>query len=347
MSTSTKRIVAIATIAVLIFTTIFATYTFMSSPSNDQTTQAGTNKPPVPPLDTKSQKVYGTYEGGVVTEGEVNLYANINFFFQPMLALQLQQSPDLKQEIAKQLATKKYIASKVQPPANFKDETNKQFDSIKQAIEQSQQPGQTPVKMEDQVKEYGFTSNDLRKVIEQDFLVDLALSDRIKNIEYDYVNVNHVLVGTEIEQPPGPDGTPAAPIKRSDEDAKKRALEAKQKLDQSKGDFKTVAKEYSDDAGSKEIEGKIEGAADQFVQAFKDASLTLPIGKISDPIKSDYGYHVMRVNERKKMKVGEASEDIKEVYKQKVFTEIVEKEVKYQAKDAPQPTNPPAPTPKP
>ncbi|WP_044641824.1 peptidylprolyl isomerase [Risungbinella massiliensis] len=335
MSTSTKRIVAIATIAVLIFTTIFATYTFMSSPTDQTATET---QPPITPLDTKSTKVYATYEGGAITEGEVNLYANINFFFQPMLALQLQQSPDLKQEIAKQLATKKFMASKIQAPANFKDETNKQFESLKQAIEQPQQEGQDPVKMEDQFKQYGFTPDDLRKVIEQDFLVDLALSDRIKNLEYDYVNVNHVLVGTEIAQAPDANGNQVDPIKRSDADALKRALEAKQKLDQSKGDFKTIAKEYSDDAGSKEIEGKIEGPADQFVQAFKDASLTLPIGKISDPIKSDYGYHVMRVNERKKMKVGDSSEETKEMYKQQVFAEIAEKEVKYQAKDAPAPT---------
>jgi foldase protein PrsA len=232
----------------------------------------------------------------------------------------------------------------------IKDETNKQLELIKKALENQQEKASNDI--EEVLEKHGFNSEQLRKFIERELLVDNALEDRIKDIEFDFVSVNHVLVGLEVQQPPSPDGKQQPPTKRSDEEAKKRAQEVFKKLQETKGDFKTIAKEYSDDPGSKDMEGKYEGDVSQFVKEFKDAALTLPIGKISDPVKTEFGYHVMRVNERKKMKVGQASEDIKETYKGNVFAELQDKELNFQLKvppaKQPAPTpeqTPPAPTP--
>jgi foldase protein PrsA len=80
MSVSTKRVLAIVTIAILIFSTALATYSFWSTPSSSNENQV---QPAIKPLDTTSKKVYATYEGGVLTEGEVNLYINIFFLVNP------------------------------------------------------------------------------------------------------------------------------------------------------------------------------------------------------------------------------------------------------------------------
>jgi foldase protein PrsA len=81
------------------------------------------------------------------------------------------------------------------------------------------------------------------------------------------------------------------------------ATEIKQKLADG-ADFAELAKEYSTDEGSKENGGELGFfARGTMVTEFEDAAFTLPINQISDPVKSDYGYHIIKVEEKKEAKV--------------------------------------------
>jgi parvulin-like peptidyl-prolyl isomerase len=61
-----------------------------------------------------------------------------------------------------------------------------------------------------------------------------------------------------------------------------------------------VAKERSDDPGSKDSGGELGFAGrGQFVREFEDAVRALAIGQISDPIRTKYGYHVIQLEERR------------------------------------------------
>ena len=65
-------------------------------------------------------------------------------------------------------------------------------------------------------------------------------------------------------------------------------------------DFAAEAKQYSVDPGSKDKGGDLGWfRKGQMVPAFEHYSFTGPIGKISAPIKSPFGYHVIQVIERK------------------------------------------------
>lgn len=64
--------------------------------------------------------------------------------------------------------------------------------------------------------------------------------------------------------------------------------------------WNTVAKEKSQDPGSKDSGGELGWVGKgQFVKEFDDLARTLPIGQISDPVKSTFGYHVIQVLERR------------------------------------------------
>ena len=58
--------------------------------------------------------------------------------------------------------------------------------------------------------------------------------------------------------------------------------------------FTTLAKEKSLDPGSKEQGGKLTVSKGQTVEAFDKAAFSLDTNEISDPIKTQYGYHIIQ-----------------------------------------------------
>jgi parvulin-like peptidyl-prolyl isomerase len=61
-----------------------------------------------------------------------------------------------------------------------------------------------------------------------------------------------------------------------------------------------LAKDNSQDPGSADSGGELGWVGKgQFVKEFEDAARALDIGQVSDPVKSDYGYHIIQVEERR------------------------------------------------
>jgi len=106
----------------------------------------------------------------------------------------------------------------------------------------------------------------------------------------DLVSVRHILVS--VKQGEGQPGV-------SDAEAKKRI--AKIQGDLKKGTkFEALAKKYSDDPGSKENGGLYADADPSgWVPEFGAAARTQPVGKVGAPVKTSYGYHLIKVESRK------------------------------------------------
>lgn len=90
------------------------------------------------------------------------------------------------------------------------------------------------------------------------------------------VSARHILVETEDE------------AKKIAEDLKKG------------GDFAAIAKEKSKDPGSKENGGDLGFfTKDQMVPEFANVAFSLEKGKTSDPVKSQFGWHIIRVDDKR------------------------------------------------
>lgn len=87
----------------------------------------------------------------------------------------------------------------------------------------------------------------------------------------------------------------------SDEEAKNKLLDIKKRIENGE-DFADLANEYSEDPGSK-IKGGDLGWANPgaFVPAFESVMASLANGEISEPFKSQFGWHIMQVLDRRKV----------------------------------------------
>lgn len=83
--------------------------------------------------------------------------------------------------------------------------------------------------------------------------------------------------------------------------------EAKQKIENLRKDivdghkdFAEMARQYSEDTGSKASGGELGfNTADAWVKPFSDAAFKLKAGEISEPVETQFGYHLIQVEEKK------------------------------------------------
>lgn len=281
------------------------------------------------PLDTNSKQVVAEYKGGKVIEGDLNRYINIIAFLDPQLSFMMSSIKDnheLKSELAKEYAARQYMLTKIKDDASYAKQADETIKQIEESLKQTagQEQGQdAPQSLDEAIKGKGFTKEELRQFFVEYHRVNKYYDEQLKGQTYDYVKVQHILVSIN-------DGTQQDQPKRTEEEAKKRAEEVKKKLDGG-GDFAKLVKEYSDDPGSKESNGIYEGTPDQFVPEFAKACRELPLNQISDPIKTDYGFHVVKVLDRGKKPVEKADEQVKMQKRQEVYDQLVKEELGFKS----------------
>ena len=79
-----------------------------------------------------------------------------------------------------------------------------------------------------------------------------------------------------------------------------RLTEMKKDIEAGNADFRMMAILYSDDAGSASNGGVYENVSKgQFVKPFEAAAFNLDEGEISDPVETEYGYHIIQVIKRR------------------------------------------------
>jgi len=115
----------------------------------------------------------------------------------------------------------------------------------------------------------------------------LAFGERLRAETSERVRVSHILVKVS---------DPGLVVKNQ---ALKKAKEIKSRLDKGE-DFYEVAKKESDDLESAPRGGDLRWILRGFMPpAFEKEAFSLPVGEVSEPVETDFGYHLIRVQEKK------------------------------------------------
>jgi peptidyl-prolyl cis-trans isomerase C len=114
------------------------------------------------------------------------------------------------------------------------------------------------------------------------------------------VKARHILIRVDPEAIPGKWA-----------EAEIKARELKNRLDNG-ANFATLAKEYSDDAKSKNMGGDLGFfAREKMAPEFSEAVFSLRLGEIRDPVKTSFGYHIIKVEAKRPERI-ETLEKVKE-----------------------------------
>ena len=137
--------------------------------------------------------------------------------------------------------------------------------------------------------------------------------------EYVQVKARHILIRFKGSAVP----LRAGQKELTEEEALAKAQEIRKKLVDG-GDFAALAKEESDDVGSGSNGGDLGTFGHgRMVPAFETVAFSIPVGQISDPVKSQFGYHIIKVETRQEKTYVEVRSDIEK----KVQPEMAKKEV--------------------
>jgi peptidyl-prolyl cis-trans isomerase D len=143
---------------------------------------------------------------------------------------------------------------------------------IKYAIVETAKPAATPV-----------TDQDLQAYYDQ---------HRDEYRQAEQVKVTHILIKTPL---PGPDGK----VDEKGVEAARKKAEDVLKQVKTGGDFAKLAGQYSDDPGSAKNGGELGWIGrGRTVPEFEKAAFSLSKGQTSDLVKSSYGFHIIRVEDK-------------------------------------------------
>jgi len=195
-------------------------------------------------------------------------------------------------------ASTKEEVSDAEVNSTFEKSVKSQFESETKMNEELKKAGQSVDKIKTNIR----TSLQEQKWIDaqiagKDAVTDADAQDFYnKHPEYfkmpDTVRASHILISL-------PEDAKPEEVAAKEKKAKEIAEKAK------KGDdFAKLAKENSEDPGSKENGGDLDFfPRDRMVPEFADAAFKMNKGDISDPVKTQFGFHIIKVTDKKESHV--------------------------------------------
>ncbi|AUM97321.1 MULTISPECIES: peptidylprolyl isomerase [Clostridium] len=234
-----------------------------------------------------------------------------------------------KKQILDELITEKVLLQKgkelkvIPKDEELNKEVDKKFNEIKAVYNNDEK------KFEETLKSTGFTKETLKEYLKSQIIIEKVINEATKDVKVEdkdakkYYNENQSM----FTEKPNTMNVSHILVKTEDE-----AKKVKKRLD-SKEDFAKVAKEVSQDPGSKDkggLLGDINYNDANFDPTFMKAAIALKQGAVSNPVHSQFGYHIIKINSKKEYPVKKfdaVKEDIKKELKMEKQKEAYTKKI--------------------
>lgn len=246
--------------------------------------------------------IVATYNGGKLTKQELDQQYNLQ------VVLPGQASNESKSQfVTYYVVWYKYLYQKAEKQVKTKPTVQQATQMATQAMTQMAESSTygSMAELQAKMKSLGITKNDLIRYFAnysllQSYLQQQVQSAKVSNADmqkyynqhksdYVQVTVDQILL-----------------------DSKSQAENVEKQL-KAGASFQTLADKYSKDPSVKQNHGHLANQlVSQFVSQFAAACRTLPLHQISNPVHTQYGYHILRVDSRKQLTFSEAKSDIQQ-----------------------------------
>ncbi|WP_083462860.1 peptidylprolyl isomerase [Calditerricola satsumensis] len=269
-------------------------------------------------LGVDAKQVVARYDGGEVTAGEFEKYLALQYVLNPLYRAVL-TDPESREEVLRSYIAETILADRA-GSADVREEADNLFDAWRQAFDKAEGSRKAADQL---LKRLNLTEDDVRNYLVRYKRIETYLAAQVKEEDlkkryaerqrdFTVATVRHILIST--------DG-------RSEAEAYKLATELARRIQRGE-DMAALAKQYSDDPGSKEKGGVYENArVTEWVPEFQQAVLTQAIGKVGAPVKTAYGYHVIRVEKREVLPFEQVREELRVEALNEAYNRFYDKEL--------------------
>lgn len=231
----------------------------------------------------------------VVKQIEAQYGANYQSNAEAMEALKAQKQQALENMITEKIIIHKAEELKIMPTeAKLKEEIDKQLAEIKKSFE-------TDAKYQEALKQASLTEEALKERIKPSVIQDAVYNEVTKAVKVDEAKQKEYYNGNLSQFTEKPNRIHAAHILVPTED---EAKAIKKRLDAGET-FAALAKEKGTD-GTKDNGGDlgwVEYNTTEMDRTFMTAAITIPVGQVSAPVKTQFGWHLIKAIEKEEFDV--------------------------------------------
>lgn len=257
-----------------------------------------------PNAAAESNGIAVTVNGKDIMEADVD--AKINTYMERMASqippgMTEQYKKQMRPQVVESMVMEQLLDEQIKK-ANIKVTDSDVNDKLNEIV--AAQPGMTMETLKERIAAQGQSLDQVKEQIKktmsyEKLIGDVEVNDAEVKAFYDenkedfnkpeQVKASHILVKVDAS---------ATPEQKA---AAKTKIEGLLKQAKAGGDFAALAKENSDDPGSKMRGGDL-GFFDRntMVKEFADAAFALKVGDISGVVETQYGYHIIKVTDRQK-----------------------------------------------